>query len=104
MDILTCLFFFFFLHQQCQSEQQPKPVNVPADDDLSTFDLTTPRHNGVGGSKRPWEYNVPNTSMLSEEEEKMPEMPNLQSLLGMSLQSVSYCKHFCSLTRNVFFL
>ncbi|XP_016895656.1 SKA complex subunit 3 isoform X2 [Cynoglossus semilaevis] len=77
-----------FSHKkQCQSEQQPKPVNVPADDDLSTFDLTTPRHNGVGGSKRPWEYNVPNTSMLSEEEEKMPEMPNLQSLLGMSLQS-----------------
>ncbi|KAI9546961.1 hypothetical protein NQZ68_021630 [Dissostichus eleginoides] len=45
--------------------------------------------NGAIGSKCPWEYNVPEISSMGAEEMEMPEMPNLESILGNSLQKRS---------------
>lgn len=71
-----------------QSAQQPEPVDMQADDDGHTFMLPTPTHNGATGSKRAWEYDVPEISIMGLEDKQMPEMPNLESVLGKSLQSV----------------
>ncbi|XP_040913390.1 spindle and kinetochore-associated protein 3 isoform X2 [Toxotes jaculatrix] len=70
-----------------KSAQQPEPINMNVDDDGHTFKLPTPTHNGVTGSKRTWEYNVPDISIMGVEDKQMPEMPNLESVLGNSLQS-----------------
>ncbi|KAL3056000.1 hypothetical protein OYC64_018660 [Pagothenia borchgrevinki] len=46
---------------------------------------------GAIGSKRPWEYDVPKISIMGAEDMdmEMPEMPNLESILGNSLQKRS---------------
>uniref|UniRef100_A0A3B4UKP4 Spindle and kinetochore associated complex subunit 3 n=1 Tax=Seriola dumerili TaxID=41447 RepID=A0A3B4UKP4_SERDU len=72
-----------------KSAQQPEPITMEADDDNHTFKLATPTHNGAAGSKRSWEYNVPEMSIMGVEDKQMPEMPNLESLLGNSLQTRS---------------
>ncbi|XP_018559805.1 LOW QUALITY PROTEIN: spindle and kinetochore-associated protein 3 [Lates calcarifer] len=72
-----------------KSAQQPEPVDMQADDDGHTFMLPTPTHNGATGSKRAWEYDVPEISIMGLEDKQMPEMPNLESVLGKSLQSRS---------------
>uniref|UniRef100_A0A3B4XZE9 Spindle and kinetochore associated complex subunit 3 n=1 Tax=Seriola lalandi dorsalis TaxID=1841481 RepID=A0A3B4XZE9_SERLL len=70
------------------SAQQPEPITMDADDDNHTFKLPTPTHNGAASSKRSWEYNVPEMSIMGVEDKQMPEMPNLESFLGNSLQTV----------------
>ncbi|XP_071337795.1 SKA complex subunit 3 [Trachinotus anak] len=72
-----------------KSAKKPEPVSMQADDDSHTFNLPTPTHNGAAGSKRTWEYNVPEISIMGVEDKQMPEMPNLESVLGNSLQSRS---------------
>lgn len=75
-----------------QSAQQPEPVSVQVDDDdddqSQTFELPSPTRNGATCSKRTWKYDVPERSILNVEDEQMPAMPNLESVLGNSLQSV----------------
>ncbi|XP_059199062.1 spindle and kinetochore-associated protein 3 [Centropristis striata] len=68
--------------------QQPEPINMQGDDDLHTFELPS-SSTAATGSKRPWEYNVPEISVLGGEDKQMPEMPNLESVLGNSLQTRS---------------
>ncbi|KAM9347785.1 SKA complex subunit 3 [Symphorus nematophorus] len=72
-----------------KSARQPEPINMQGDDDSHTFELPTSPQNGQAGSKRTWEYDVPEMSILDLEEEEMPKMPNLESVLGNSLQSRS---------------
>ncbi|XP_044073316.1 spindle and kinetochore-associated protein 3 isoform X2 [Siniperca chuatsi] len=69
-----------------KSARQPEPINMQADDDSHTFELPTPPCNGATGSKRTWECDVPE---MDVEDKQMPEMPNLESVLGNSLQSRS---------------
>lgn len=71
-----------------QSARQTEPIIMQADDDGHTFELPTPPRNGATGSKRTWEYNVPEISIVGVEDKQIPEMPNLESVLGNSLQSV----------------
>ncbi|XP_068185830.1 spindle and kinetochore-associated protein 3 [Antennarius striatus] len=68
-----------------KNAQQTEPINTQADDDVHAHDLPTL----PVGSKRKWEYNVPKISVLAVEDEQTPEMPNLECLLGNSLQSRS---------------
>ncbi|KAM7406912.1 hypothetical protein PAMA_002892 [Pampus argenteus] len=70
-----------------KSARQPEPINMQADDDSHTFEI--PTHNAATGSKRAWEYDVPEMSIIGVEDKQMPEMPNLESVLGNSLQSRS---------------
>uniref|UniRef100_A0A3B5AAJ2 Uncharacterized protein n=1 Tax=Stegastes partitus TaxID=144197 RepID=A0A3B5AAJ2_9TELE len=56
-----------------QSLQQPDPTG--------TEELPTSPPEGAPGSKRCWEHDGPDVSV-------MPEMPNLESVLGKSLQRV----------------
>ncbi|XP_045910916.1 spindle and kinetochore-associated protein 3 [Micropterus dolomieu] len=75
-----------------KSAQQPEPVSVQVDDDddqSQTFELPSPTRNGATCSKRTWKYDVPERSILNVEDEQMPAMPNLESVLGNSLQSRS---------------
>ncbi|XP_040005238.1 spindle and kinetochore-associated protein 3 isoform X2 [Xiphias gladius] len=72
-----------------KSAQQPKPITMQAEDHGHTFKLPTPAHNGANCSKRTWEYDVPDISVMGVEDKQMPEMPNLESVLGNSLQSRS---------------
>lgn len=58
------------------------------DDDIQSLELSTPP-KGASGSKRTWEYDVPEISIMDMEDKQVPEMPNLESMLGNSLQSVS---------------
>ncbi|XP_010776569.1 uncharacterized protein [Notothenia coriiceps] len=44
---------------------------------------------GAIGSKRPWEYDVPEIGSMGAEDMEMPEMPNLECTLGNSLQKRS---------------
>ncbi|XP_070694499.1 SKA complex subunit 3 [Pempheris klunzingeri] len=76
--------------------RQPEPISKQPDDDgdddgddSHTFELPTPPRNGAAGTKRTWEYNVPEISIGGMEVRQMPEMPNLESVLGNSLQSRS---------------
>ncbi|KAK5860749.1 hypothetical protein PBY51_022208 [Eleginops maclovinus] len=59
-----------------------------SDEDSRLFELPSPS-NGATGSKRPWEYDVPEISIMGVEDREMPEMPNLESTLGSSLQNKS---------------
>uniref|UniRef100_A0A8C4EST8 Spindle and kinetochore associated complex subunit 3 n=1 Tax=Dicentrarchus labrax TaxID=13489 RepID=A0A8C4EST8_DICLA len=61
--------------------------------DSHTFQLPTSPHNGATGSKRAWEYDVPEISILGVEDKQIPEMPNLESVLGNSLQSKKTSEH-----------
>ncbi|XP_035533070.1 spindle and kinetochore-associated protein 3 [Morone saxatilis] len=72
-----------------KSARQPEPINMQSDEDSHTFQLPTSLHNGATGSKRAWEYDVPEISILGVEDKQIPEMPNLESVLGNSLQSRS---------------
>lgn len=86
----VCVFF------TCsQSARQTEPTNMQADDERHTFKLPTPPHNGATASKRTWEYSVPELSIMGVEERQMPEMPNLESVLGNSLQSVRPKRNCC---------
>uniref|UniRef100_A0A3Q1H408 Uncharacterized protein n=1 Tax=Anabas testudineus TaxID=64144 RepID=A0A3Q1H408_ANATE len=58
-----------------------------SDDDSDTFELSTPPQKGTTASKRTWEYNVPELSLMGVEDRQIPEMPSLESVLGNSLQS-----------------
>ncbi|XP_067460431.1 spindle and kinetochore-associated protein 3 isoform X1 [Thunnus thynnus] len=70
-----------------KSARQPEPINMQADDDSHTFEL--PTHHAATGSKRKWEYDVPEISIIGVEDKQTLEMPNLESVLGNSLQSKS---------------
>ncbi|XP_026231600.1 spindle and kinetochore-associated protein 3 isoform X2 [Anabas testudineus] len=70
-----------------KSARQTGPINVKADDDSDTFELSTPPQKGTTASKRTWEYNVPELSLMGVEDRQIPEMPSLESVLGNSLQS-----------------
>uniref|UniRef100_UPI0037E7603A SKA complex subunit 3 n=1 Tax=Semicossyphus pulcher TaxID=241346 RepID=UPI0037E7603A len=72
-----------------KSARQIEPIHMQADDDSHTFELLTTPPNRATGSKRNWEYNVPEISIVGAEEKQMPEMPNLESLLGNTLQTRS---------------
>ncbi|XP_053184874.1 spindle and kinetochore-associated protein 3 [Scomber japonicus] len=67
-----------------KSARQLEPIKMQVDDDSHTFEL--PTHNTAAGSKRKWEYDVPECSILGVEDKQMLEMPNLESVLGNSLQ------------------
>nr|XP_020487683.1 spindle and kinetochore-associated protein 3 [Labrus bergylta] len=64
-----------------KSARQTEPIKMQTDDDNPSFELLTSPQNGTTGSKRTWEYNVPEMSIM--------EMPDLESLLGNTLQSRS---------------
>lgn len=66
---------------------EPEPANLQSDGDGSIFRLQTSPCNGVNGSKPSWEYNVSEMPSFGVEDKKMPEMPNLESVLGNSLQT-----------------
>ncbi|XP_070771395.1 SKA complex subunit 3 [Enoplosus armatus] len=77
-----------------KSARQPEPINMHANDDIShTLELPTPPRNGATSSKRTWEYSEPEISIVGLEDKQMPEMPNLESVLGNSLQSRSAKMH-----------
>uniref|UniRef100_A0A8D3A5N9 Spindle and kinetochore associated complex subunit 3 n=1 Tax=Scophthalmus maximus TaxID=52904 RepID=A0A8D3A5N9_SCOMX len=63
-------------------------VSTKKDDDDDGHALKLPTRNGATGSKRTWEYDLPELSFTSAEDKPMPEMPNLESVLGNSLQNV----------------
>ncbi|XP_075961069.1 SKA complex subunit 3 [Anarhichas minor] len=70
-----------------KSARKAEPINMRADDDeADTSDPPSPRSRATG-SKRLWEYDVPDVT--SVEDKQMPEMPNLESVLGNSLQTRS---------------
>ncbi|XP_047456143.1 spindle and kinetochore-associated protein 3 [Mugil cephalus] len=68
-------------------KRQLEPVTIQTFDESHNFELPTPPRNGTTGSKCSWEYDVPEISILGADDRKMPEMPNLESVLGNSLQS-----------------
>ncbi|XP_074551041.1 SKA complex subunit 3 [Halichoeres trimaculatus] len=72
-----------------KSAQHTEPITMQTDDNNQLFELQTTPHNGTTGSKRTWEYNVPDISIMGVGDKEMPEMPNLESLLGNTLQSKS---------------
>ncbi|KAM6978597.1 SKA complex subunit 3 [Tautogolabrus adspersus] len=72
-----------------KSARQTEPIRMQDDDDNPSFELPASPHNGTTGSKRTWEYNVPEISIMGVEDKLIPEMPNLESRLGNSLQNRS---------------
>ncbi|RVE58200.1 hypothetical protein OJAV_G00206880 [Oryzias javanicus] len=58
---------------------------MQTDEDSSTF-KPQPPCNGAAGSKRAWDHYVPKSSAFGLEDGQVPEMPNLESDLGNSLQ------------------
>nr|XP_043906797.1 spindle and kinetochore-associated protein 3 isoform X2 [Solea senegalensis] len=62
------------------SNKKPERINIQTDDDGDSRSCKPPS---------PWEYNVPEISIMALEDKQMPEMPNLESLLGNSLQNRS---------------
>ncbi|XP_041662486.1 spindle and kinetochore-associated protein 3 [Cheilinus undulatus] len=72
-----------------KSAQQTEPIKMQTEDDSYNFELQTTPHNRPSGSKRTWEYNMPEISIMGVEDKQVPEMPNLESLLGNSLQNRS---------------
>ncbi|XP_035460621.2 spindle and kinetochore-associated protein 3 isoform X2 [Scophthalmus maximus] len=72
-----------------KSAQPHEPVDMQDDDDDDGHALKLPTRNGATGSKRTWEYDLPELSFTSAEDKPMPEMPNLESVLGNSLQNRS---------------
>ncbi|XP_034741263.1 spindle and kinetochore-associated protein 3 [Etheostoma cragini] len=65
-----------------------KPIIIQADEETETCELST-HCTGAIGSKRPWEYDVPDVSIMGVGDNQMPDMPNLESDLGNSLQTGS---------------
>ncbi|XP_067373314.1 spindle and kinetochore-associated protein 3 isoform X1 [Channa argus] len=70
-----------------KSARQTGPNNMQTEDDSHTFEFPTAPSHEAAGSKRSWEYSVPELSIMGVEDKPMPEMPNLESVLGNSLQS-----------------
>ncbi|XP_068590413.1 spindle and kinetochore-associated protein 3 [Cebidichthys violaceus] len=66
------------------SARKAEPINMQADG----ADPPSPRSTAAG-SKRLWEYDVPGVTVAGVEDKEMPEMPNLESVLGNSLQTRS---------------
>ncbi|KAM6955383.1 SKA complex subunit 3 [Lycodopsis pacificus] len=67
--------------------RKAEPINMRADDDeADTVDPPSPRSRATV-SKRLWEYDSPDVTVTGVEDEQMPEMPNLESVLGNSLQT-----------------
>ncbi|XP_037645983.1 LOW QUALITY PROTEIN: spindle and kinetochore-associated protein 3 [Sebastes umbrosus] len=77
------------MNQLVSTRKSAQKINMQVDDDdAPTLDLPSTR-NRATGSKRPWEYDVPQITFAGVEDEQMPEMPNLESVLGNSLQTRS---------------
>lgn len=64
--------------------------------------LPTLAANGNTSGKRVWECNVPEISVQDLDDRQMPEMPNLESVLAKSLQSVRKNYLFISLCIYLF--
>ncbi|XP_014829791.1 PREDICTED: spindle and kinetochore-associated protein 3-like isoform X2 [Poecilia mexicana] len=71
----------------CKKTAEPEPVSLQGDRDRNVFELQTSPCNGASDSKPAWEYNVPEVNFFGVEEKEIPEMPNLESFLGNSLQT-----------------
>ncbi|KAK5608869.1 hypothetical protein CRENBAI_019276 [Crenichthys baileyi] len=69
------------------STNKPGPIDLQSDGDSHIFKLQTSPCSAINGSKPAWEYNVPEIAFRGVEDKKMPEMPNLESFLGNSLQT-----------------
>uniref|UniRef100_A0A8D3A5U3 Spindle and kinetochore associated complex subunit 3 n=1 Tax=Scophthalmus maximus TaxID=52904 RepID=A0A8D3A5U3_SCOMX len=76
------------LHTTPEAPTFQTPYVNRLDDDDDGHALKLPTRNGATGSKRTWEYDLPELSFTSAEDKPMPEMPNLESVLGNSLQNV----------------
>uniref|UniRef100_A0A3P9CVR0 Spindle and kinetochore associated complex subunit 3 n=1 Tax=Maylandia zebra TaxID=106582 RepID=A0A3P9CVR0_9CICH len=85
------------------------PGNLPATPEVPAFQ--TPyvnrlvstkkvRNKMAAGFKRTWEYDVPDISTTGLEDKQLPVMPNLESALGNSLQSVRRTGKHLLLTRD----
>ncbi|KAM4730862.1 SKA complex subunit 3 isoform 2-T2 [Anableps anableps] len=66
---------------------EPEPISLQGDGDSHIFKLQTSPCSGANGSKPAWEYNVPEVNFFGVEDKNVPEMPNLESFLGNSLQT-----------------
>lgn len=73
---------------------------MQTDNDTQTLDLPSPPCNRAAGFKRTWEYDVPDISTTGLEDKQLPVMPNLESALGNSLQSVRRTGKHLLLTRD----
>ncbi|MEQ2313379.1 hypothetical protein AMECASPLE_001392 [Ameca splendens] len=69
------------------STNKPGPIDLQSDGDGHIFKLQTSPCSAINSSKPAWEYNVPEIAFRGVEDKKMPEMPNLESFLGNSLQT-----------------
>ncbi|XP_015234368.1 PREDICTED: spindle and kinetochore-associated protein 3 isoform X2 [Cyprinodon variegatus] len=64
--------------------------DAAGDGDGHIFRLQTTPCNGPNGHMSSWEYNVAEGSFCDVEAMKMPEKPNLESVLGYSSQTANY--------------
>ncbi|MEQ2198546.1 hypothetical protein XENOCAPTIV_014387 [Xenoophorus captivus] len=69
------------------SRFQPGPIDLQSDGDSHIFQLQMSPCSAINNSKPAWEYDVPEIAFRGVEDKKMPEMPNLESFLGNSLQT-----------------
>uniref|UniRef100_A0A3Q1BDW3 Spindle and kinetochore-associated protein 3 n=1 Tax=Amphiprion ocellaris TaxID=80972 RepID=A0A3Q1BDW3_AMPOC len=65
------------------STKEPEPISIQTEEELPA---SPPK--GAPGSKRCWENEVLEVWAMGLGDERMPEMPNLESVLGNSLQRV----------------
>ncbi|KAK9537224.1 hypothetical protein VZT92_004859 [Zoarces viviparus] len=70
-----------------KSAREAEPINMPADDDEAGASGPPSPRSRATGSKRLWEYDGPDVTVAGVEDEQTPEMPNLESVLGNSLQT-----------------
>ncbi|XP_027877792.1 SKA complex subunit 3 [Xiphophorus couchianus] len=68
---------------------QHEPISLQGDGDSNIFKLQTSPCNGRSESKLARENDVPEVNFFGVEEKEIPEMPNLESFLGNSLQTNS---------------
>uniref|UniRef100_A0A3B5ML16 Uncharacterized protein n=1 Tax=Xiphophorus couchianus TaxID=32473 RepID=A0A3B5ML16_9TELE len=66
---------------------QHEPISLQGDGDSNIFKLQTSPCNGRSESKLARENDVPEVNFFGVEEKEIPEMPNLESFLGNSLQT-----------------
>lgn len=85
-----------------QSARQPESVAMQTNNENHAPKLPTPAANGNTSGKRVWECNVPEISIQDLDDRQMPEMPNLESVLAKSLQSVRKNGLFISLCIYLF--
>ncbi|XP_055361352.1 spindle and kinetochore-associated protein 3 isoform X2 [Betta splendens] len=77
-----------YLNRLTSTKKVHQKSSQQSDGDGSpTFELSSPPHNGATASKRTWAYNMPELSIMGEDDCQLPEMPNLESVLGSVLQS-----------------